>query len=674
MTTRMPSLQRTLAVGAEFVADRSVSLRVWAPKCRRVEAYLFHADDAAGSEEPTTPPEAASCGEPRLIRRLDPEPNGYFSAVVDEVGPGERYAFRLDGGDQLFADPASRFQPRGPLGLSQFVHPRRFDWTAVARSGPEPTGQVVYELHVGTFTTAGTWQAAAEQLPELKSAGITVVEIMPVADFPGRFGWGYDGVAMFAPTRLYGTPDDFRRFVDRAHAEGLGVILDIVYNHFGNFGNYLGRFADDYYTDRYRNEWASAVNFDGPNAGPVREFFLSNARYWIAEFHLDGFRFDATQCIYDASPRHILAEVGEAARAAADGRTLYLAAENEAQQAVHLRMVPESGYGLDALWNDDFHHTATVRLTGKNPAYYSDYRGSVEELLASVKYSFLYQGQRSQWQEKPRGTPTRGIPASAFISYLQNHDQVANSATGERIHALTSPGRYRAMAALWLLAPQTPLFFQGQEFGATAPFLYFADFSENDGELVARGRLDFLAQFPTLRCPEARGLVPDPRRRETFERCRLNFAERETNRTVYDLHRDLLRLRRDDPIFRRARADLIDGARLSEDCLVLRYFDDAGDDRLVIVNFGADLLHAPAPQPLLAPPAERDWDLLWTSEDPRYGGGCSAAVSTVAGWRIPGEAAVVMQCVPAQQAPPPAPGLRTHAESAGESIDGVARE
>jgi maltooligosyltrehalose trehalohydrolase len=502
---------------------------------------------------------------------------------------------------------------------------------------------VIYEMHVGTFTPQGTWAAALDELPELARAGMTVVEVMPVADFVGRFGWGYDGVCHFAPTRLYGAPDDFRRFVDRAHACGIGVILDVVYNHYGPVGNMLGCFSDRYVSERYPNEWGASPNFDGPGAAPVREFVLANVRHWIDEYHLDGLRFDATQSIHDASGEHILTQLVETARTCAAERSLLIVAENEPQDVRLLRSRVAGGHGMDAAWNDDFHHSAMVRLTGHNEAYYSDYRGTVEELLAAVKFGFLYQGQRSQWQKQPRGTPALGQPGAAFITFLQNHDQIANSGFGLRIDRLTSPARLRAMTALWLLAPQTPMFFQGQEFAASAPFLYFADNRGAQSERVAAGRREFLSQFPTLATPEVRTRLAPPHAIETFERCRLDLAERQKHAPIYQLHIDLLRLRREDPVFRRQRADRLDGAALDRDCLLLRYFGDDGDDRLVFVNFGNDLTLSPAPQPLLAPPAHLGWELLWSSSRIEYGGGGTPPLETEAGWFIPGECAVVLR-------------------------------
>ncbi len=434
--TSVPKSVRRLPIGAEVQPGGFVYFRVWAPKRQAVHVVIR---DPAGKRE---------------LRRLklDAEEGGYFS-TIGEAPAGEMYAFLVDNDDRPLPDPASRFQPDGPEGFSRVVDSASFAWTDGDWPGLKPEGQVFYEMHIGTFTPEGTWQAAARELPELARLGITTLEIMPLADFPGEFGWGYDGVNLFAPTRLYGQPDDFRRFVDAAHAQGLGVILDVVYNHFGNFGNMLGEFSDDYFTDNYPNEWGKAINFDGRDSLHVREFFLANVRYWIEEFHLDGYRLDATQAIHDASPEHILTAIARVAREAAGRRGVLLVAENEPQETQQVRSPSEGGYGLDMAWNDDFHHAAIVRLTGHNEAYYSDYLGAAEEFLAAVKHGFLYQGQHSQWQEKPRGTRTDGLPAWSFVNFLENHDQVANSATGRRLHAMASPACYRAMTTLWLVLP-----------------------------------------------------------------------------------------------------------------------------------------------------------------------------------------------------------------------------
>lgn len=620
---------RRLPIGAEVLPEGGVHFRVWAPRCRKVEVVLeggfgYKSQDAA------------------LIFDLEPEGSGYFSAWIPEAGDGTLYCYRLDGGEDLYPDPASRFQPEGPHGPSQVVDPGKFPWTDSEWQGIGLEGQVIYEMHIGTFTREGTWEAASRELPELAALGITVVEIMPIAEFPGRFGWGYDGVDLFAPTHLYGKPDDLRRFIDRAHAVGIGVILDVVYNHLGPDGNYLGQFSKDYFTDRYKTDWGEAINFDGENSGPVREFFIANAGYWVDEFHFDGLRLDATQNIYDKSPDHILAAITRRVREAARGRSTLVIGENEPQQVKLLRPQEQGGYGIDALWNDDFHHTAMVAMTGHNEAYYTDYLGTPQEFISAVKWGFLYQGQYYSWQKKRRGTLTFGLKPAAFITFIQNHDQIANLGRGLRCHHLTSPGRYKAMTALMLLGPGTPMLFQGQEFAASSPFFYFADHKEDLARLVCKGRGEFLKQFRSLALPEVQACLPDPANPETFERSKLNLSERQSHAEIYALHQDLLKLRRQDPVFKAQRKGGVDGAVLGAQAFVLRFFGDHGDDRLLVVNLGRDLHFNPAPEPLLAPPEGMLWEILWSSEDLRYGGGGTAPLDTEENWRIPGEAAVVL--------------------------------
>src|SRR5688572_22146437 len=436
---------RRLPIGAEVQPDDGTHFRVWAPEPRQIALLL----------EPRKGP----CREVALDR----EPGGYYSALATGIGAGDRYRYRLDG--EILPDPASRFQPDGPFGASEIVDPARFAWTDGSWPGITIQNQIIYEMHVGTFTREGTWRGAMERLPSLARTGITVLEVMPVSEFPGRFGWGYDGVFPYASTRLYGSPDDFRAFVDLAHRLQLGVILDVVYNHLGPDGSVFGRYARAYFSTRYENEWGEALNFDGPDAGPVREYFTSNAGFWIDEYHLDGLRLDATQSIHDGSEDHLVAAVGARARAAARGRDIILVAENEPQHVRIVRPIANGGYGLDALWNDDFHHSAAVAVTGRNEAYYSDHHGTPQEMISAAKYGYLFQGQRYAWQKQSRGTSGLGVRPAAFVNFLENHDQLANSGDGSRTHVRTTPGRYRAMTALLLLMPGTPMLFQGQEFG-----------------------------------------------------------------------------------------------------------------------------------------------------------------------------------------------------------------
>jgi maltooligosyltrehalose trehalohydrolase len=428
--------------------------------------------------------------------------------------------------------------------------------------------------------------------------------------------------------------------VDRAHGLGLAVILDVVYNHLGPDGNYLTRFSESYFTDRYPNEWGEAINFDGPDSGPVREFFLANAGYWIEEYHLDGLRLDATQQVYDSSPDHILAAIVREVRRAGNGRTTIVVGENEPQQAGLARPPERGGYGLDALWNDDFHHSAAVALTGRHEAYYTDYRGRPQEFVAAARHGFLYQGQHYSWQGKARGSPALDLPAEAFVVFLDNHDQVANSAAGRRLHQRSSPGQYRAMTAWLLLMPGLPMLLQGQEFGASSPFLYFADHRPDLARAVKRGRREFLRQFPSLAGAKMKQRLPDPADPESFRRSVLDPEEPARNTEAVALHRDLLRLRRDDPVLG-PRPARIDAAVLGESAWLLRFFGET-EDRLLIVNLGRDLMLEPAPEPLLAPLQGQGWRILWSSEAPEYGGDGTPALYSDHNLSIPGETALVL--------------------------------
>jgi maltooligosyltrehalose trehalohydrolase len=374
----------------------------------------------------------------------------------------------------------------------------------------------------------------------------------------------------------------------------------------------------------------------------VREFFLSNAHHWVEEYHFDGLRLDATQSIRDDSAEHFLAALTREVREAARGRGTIIVGENEPQETCMVLPAERGGRGLDGLWNDDFHHSAMVALTGRSEAYYSDYRGAPQEFVSSAKYGFLYQGQRYKWQRARRGTPTYGLAPQVFVNFIQNHDQIANSARGLRAHRLTSPARLRALTALTLLLPGTPMLFMGQEFAASAPFHYFADHEPGLAEKVRRGREEFLAQFRSIATRETRTRLPDPGAPETFERCKLDLSERDAHREVYELHRDLLALRRRDAVFAAQEPRGLDGAVLSAEAFVLRFFGRGGDDRLLVVNLGPDLGLNPAPEPLLAPPSGKVWRTVWSSEDFRYGGTGTPPLETKNNWCIPGEAAVAL--------------------------------
>lgn len=645
--TASPELQRRLPIGAELLASGHTHFRVWAPRRRDVRLATAWAEGTVAHA---------------IRHQLAKSEHGYFEGVV-EAPAGTRYGFLLDDDPKIYPDPASRYQPDGPHGLSQVIDPHTFEWTDAAWGGVSLPGQVLYEMHVGTFTPEGTWAAAAAELAALAELGVTIIEMMPIAEFPGQFGWGYDGVDLFAPTHLYGVPDDLRRFVDRAHALGVGVILDVVYNHLGPDGAYLETFSDAYFS-RIDNDWGRPPNFDGPASGPVREFFVTNAGYWIDEFHMDGLRLDATQSIPDRSRDHVIAEITGAVRQAGRRRhrsTLTIA-ENEPQHTRLMRPASQGGYGLDALWNDDYHHTAIVALTGRREAYYTDYRGTPQEFISCLKWGFLYQGQRYAWQKQPRGRPALDLPPASFVAFLENHDQIANTPRGLRTHVLSSPGRHRALTALTLLGPCTPMLFQGQEFAASAPFLYFADHEGDLGTAVRRGRARFLSQFPSYATAGVQAGLADPASPDTFARCILDLSERETHAEAYALHRDLLRLRRTDPTLQSQGAYGLDGAVLGTSAFALRFFGpiaggagaarpsyerDVAADRLLLINLGAELRLGEVPEPLVAPPEHHDWRVLWSTEDVRYGGCGIPPVETSDGWRLTGESAVLLAPVPA---------------------------
>jgi maltooligosyltrehalose trehalohydrolase len=622
--------ERRYPIGAELIGPNQTHFRVWAPKASHLDVVL--------EENLTT-----NAG--RSFQPLAREEDGYFSGTA-QAGAGGLYRFRINNDEQLYPDPASRFQPAGPHGPSCIVNPRQFQWTDGQWKGRRLNGQLIYEVHIGTFTPQRTWQAAGGELAELARIGITVIEMMPISDFPGNFGWGYDGVDLFAPLHLYGTPDDLRNFINHAHSLNLAVVLDVVYNHFGPDGNYLRVFSDHYFTARYENDWGESINFDGPNSAPVREFFVTNARYWIEEFHFDGFRFDATQDVQDTSPEYIIGAIARAARATAGDRQLILLAENEPQELKLIQPQSEGGDDLDGLWNDDFHHSAIVALTGRNEAYYTDYGGTPQEFISAAKYGYLYQGQPYAWQSAPRGTPTFEAPPEAFVCFIENHDQISNSATGERMRFQTSPGRYRAMTALLLLGPWTPMLFQGQEFGASTPFAFFTDVGGDAiREAIRKGRYDFLSQFPSIRDSENKEKIPSPFDPALVARCTVDFSERKKNRELYDLHVDLIKLRREDRRFSQQIRSAVDGAVLGQSMFVLRYFGIEKADRLLVVNFGKRQKLEPCPEPLLAPPLGFQWETLWTSESPRYGGPGAVAVATQDYWHLPSEAAVVLHPV-----------------------------
>jgi maltooligosyltrehalose trehalohydrolase len=601
------SPSRKLPVGAEKLKTGGYHFRIWAPRSNAAHVLL----GGEGSED-----------DHEWLVELSPEGGGrgYFSGVAPQAKAGMRYLIRLDHGS--FPDPASKYQPEGPHGPSQLVDPDEYAWKDQGWDARKLRGDVIYEMHIGTYTPEGTWAAARLRLPELADLGVAVIEVMPLADFPGSRGWGYDGVNLFAPTRLYGTPDDFRAFVDEAHRLGMGVILDVVYNHLGPDGNYLLQYSEDYFHRHQVSDWGDTLNFDGEGSKGVRELFCSNAAYWIREFHLDGLRLDAVHQIFDDSSEHLLKELTRWARQAAGDRKVLIIAENELQQGHVARSVERGGYGLDGAWNDDFHHSAMVSLTGRKELFFADYNGSAQELLSAGKWGFVYQGQCSCWSGKPRGTTALDLDPWNFVVFLQNHDQIANPAWGQRLHDLTTPATLRAMTAWLLLGPNMPMLFQGQEFAASSPFVYFSDLN-HDPELaraITQGREELLLPFAGIVRKEKLPYSLQPQLLETFLACKLKHEEKHQNQHVHRLHRDLIRLRHGDPLIGKCERRKFDGAVIGSKAIALRYFgDDRTGDRLVLVNLAAEDILA-APDPLLAPPVGSQWNILWHSESPEYGG------------------------------------------------------
>ncbi len=530
-------MERTL--GALPIRDGLWRIRVWAPVAERVEVVL------GGGRAET----------------MAPERNGHHTVEVDGVGHGDPYRFRLPGGREL-PDPASRHQPGGVHAASATVDPGAFAWTDQAWRGPALADYVIYELHVGTFTDEGTFDGAVPHLPALRGLGVTAVELMPVAQFPGGRNWGYDGVYPFAAQSSYGGPDGLKRLVDAAHGAGLAVILDVVYNHLGPEGNYTREFGP-YFTERYRTPWGAALNFDGPGSDEVRRFFCENALQWLDEFHVDALRLDAVHSILDLSATTFLEDLVDMVERLRDrrGARRYLIAESDRNDA---RVITErrlGGIGMDAQWADDFHHAVHAALTGERDGYYADF-GSLRQVGRALRSGFVFQGQRSAYRGRRHGSPATGLPAERFVVCAQNHDQIGNRLLGERLASLVSFERLKLAAGLVLLSPFVPLLFMGEEYGETAPFQYFISHTDRElVEAVRRGRAEEFAAFRWTREP------PDPQAEDTFTAARLRreLSAAEPNRGLRALYRTLLQARREVPALARPSRDdlevVVDEAR-----------------------------------------------------------------------------------------------------------------
>jgi maltooligosyltrehalose trehalohydrolase len=497
--------------------DGGIRFRLWAPKEERISLVMDGRDPIA----------------------MAPHGDGFFEVFVNGLSAGARYMFALASGQRV-PDPASRFQPNDVNGPSEAVDPRAYRWRE-SWTGREWDEIVLYELHLGAFSPEGTFAGAARKLDHLADLGVTAVEIMPVSDFKGRWNWGYDGTFPYAPDASYGRPEDFKAFVEAAHERGIAVLLDVVYNHFGPEGNFLSLYAPDFFTGRHKTPWGDAIQLDGPNSRPVRDFFIENAEYWIEEFHLDGLRFDAVHAIKDDSRPDLLDELATRIRARFS-RPVHLILENEDNVPSRLTRDGDRPDQYTAQWNDDIHHVLHVAATQENSGYYAAYGSTVLSGRALAE-GFAYQGQIMPYRNAPRGGPSAELPPDAFVSFIQNHDQIGNRAFGERLNMLASPEVMRALASVYLLAPQIPMLFMGEEWGATSPFPFFCDFTGELAEAVRKGRREEFARFPEFADPKRVAKIPDPCAESTFLASKLDWARVDATHLAY--YRDLLRTRRE---------------------------------------------------------------------------------------------------------------------------------
>jgi maltooligosyltrehalose trehalohydrolase len=586
---------RNYSQGAEIMAG-GVSFRTWADKKKEVSLAIL-ADDGS------------------ILRELPfyEESDGYRSILDSASGAGTLYKYRLDG--DLFPDLASRFQPKGVHGPSQVVDGRSFAWTDSDWTPQKLEEFVIYELHVGTFTFDGKYASIIERFDHLKKTGINAIELMPIADFAGDRNWGYDCVSIYAPSRVYGTPDELRILVDAAHQAGLAILLDVVYNHLGPDGNYMGVYSDQYFNPAHHTPWGAAFNLDGPESRPVRSFFAENPIYWVKEFHVDGFRLDATHAIPDESPKHLIQEIAETVQALG----AFVICEDPRNERKLVLSREQGGYGCDAVWADDFHHVVRVQLTKENEGYMGYFKGTMKELVKTLRKGWLFTGEL-QKDGIRRGTKPSDIEPEHFVHCISNHDQVGNRAFGDRLNQLVSPASYRAASALLLAGPYTPMLFMGQEWASSSPFLYFTDHHDELGKGVTEGRRKEFSEFSDFRDPEKRDRIPDPQALRTFADSKLNWAEVEqpSHREILALYRDFLRFRRNELRERRRRRWRI--AQVSNTAIALRYRRGRAGDILILVQLLANDSRIELESTLLQPKAGRTWRTGLSSNEQIYGG------------------------------------------------------
>jgi maltooligosyltrehalose trehalohydrolase len=586
---------RVFTQGAELTG-RGVSFRTWAPGKNTASVVIFDENNSIVRELP-----------------LEREATGYYSTTDSASSAGTLYKYRLDG--QVFPDLASRFQPQGVHGPSQVVDGRSFRWTDFGWKAPPLRELVIYEAHVGTFTPEGTFEAIIGRLDHLKKIGVDAIELMPIADFAGDRNWGYDCVAMYAPSRAYGKPDGLRAFVNAAHEQGIAVILDVVYNHLGPDGNYMGAYSDDYFNAAHHTPWGAAFNLDAPGSEAVRQLFAENPVYWVNEFHIDGFRLDAIHFILDDSPKHLIQEIAERAQALG----AFVICEDPRNERKLVLPRDEGGYGCDAVWADDFHHVVRVQMTGEQEGYLGYFRGTTEELVKTMREGWLFTGEL-QKDGIPRGTPGKDIEPERFVHCISNHDQVGNRAYGDRLNRMVPPAAYRAASALLLTGPYTPMLFMGQEWAASSPFLYFTDHHDELGKGVTEGRRKEFADFSDFRDPDKRALIPDPQALTTFTNSKLIWTEvgQSPHAETLRLYSDFLRFRRLELKDRRRSRWQV--GPVSPGAIALRYRRPKQGDLLILAQLLENETIVQLAHALVRPAKGRSWRFVMSSNEPVYGG------------------------------------------------------
>ena len=600
-----------ISLGA-LVEDGGVRFRIWAPKASMLELVIERG------------------GVPRHMRPLQRE-GGYWEHFEAGAAAGDRYGYVVDGTGP-FPDPCSGSQPEGVHALSEVYDPAAFHWKDSAWTPPPLDDLVIYEMHVGTFTAGGLFETAAQELDRLADLGVNAVEIMPIAAFAGRWNWGYDGVALFAPFEGYGGPTGLQGFVDEAHQRGIAVILDVVYNHFGPDGNYTGVYSDAYINSERSTPWGAAMNFDGDGCEQVRRFYIENALHWLREFHIDGLRLDATHAILDSSPLHFLAELSSVVREQMS-RTVYLIAETNENDHRYVEPIEHGGHGFDAVWADDFHHAVRTSIQADHEGYYSGFDGlpSLERVL---RRGWLYEGQFDPGFGQRRGGPAHLPRWGSLIYCLQNHDQIGNRAFAERISRTANESEVLAFTTLLLLLPETPMLFQGQEWGSQRPFLYFTDHNETLADLIREGRRSEFARFSAFNDPAIRELIPDPQAQEAFEWSRLEAPEERDarSRLLEAFHRSLVELRKSDPVLRLYRQEKLPLEVSLDESLLSVVFAGRDERRMLVLNLAREAAEVEVDA--------RETAVLFNSDDVQHGGFGRVVELLGRGISVPGQSAV----------------------------------